>query len=70
MVPARGKVDGAVHVRHTMISREPTANDHVIPEPVPLSAPRPFLSHHVEDRLLPLKQTVRHPLDSADSAST
>jgi hypothetical protein len=25
------------------------------------------LSHHVEDRLLPLKQTVR-PLDSADSS--
>jgi hypothetical protein len=22
-----------------------------------------LLTHHVEDRLLPLKQTVRHPLD-------
>jgi hypothetical protein len=59
MVPARGKVDGAVLVRHTMISREPTTNNHVIPEPVPLSALRPFLSSQAEDRRSHVKQTVR-----------
>jgi len=32
--------------------------------------PRPFLSHHVEDRLLPLKQTVRHRVNVTRTGRT
>jgi hypothetical protein len=35
----------------------PSVHESATPE----RAPHP--AHHVEDRLLPLKQTVRHPLD-------
>lgn len=38
--------------------------------PVPLSAPRPFLSRHVEDGILPLKQTVLQGSDPSIPSST